>query len=290
MFQIVTENTCDMEMSWLKEHQVGLLYLSTIIGEDVYNADHPLDNKEFYRMLAAGAKPSTSQVNPEEATEYFENHISEADEFLYIGFASGLSGTVGSVRVAVEELREKYPEKRIEVIDTQCASAGEALMVYHAVRLRDEGKTLDETADWIRKYAPHVVHAVTVDSLHDLWRGGRVSRSSAVVGDLVGIKPIIYVDDAGKLVVAEKIRGRKKALNTLVDYMDALAGEYRDLNETLVTITHGDVPEDAEDVKEQIRERFGLNHFMITNAGPIIGAHTGPTLVIVSFFGKERHR
>ncbi|MBR1471172.1 MAG: DegV family protein [Lachnospiraceae bacterium] len=290
MYKIVTENTCDLQLDWLAAHEVGVLYLSTIVENTVYNAENPIDSKDFYRMLREGVKPSTSQVNVDEAKKYFEAHIDDADAFLYIGFASGLSGTVGSVTVAINELREKYPEKRFEVIDTQTASASEGLMVCRAVQMRDEGRSLDEVAAWVREFSPKACTIFTVDNLFDLWRGGRVKKSSAFVGTLAGIKPILYLDDEGKIQTAEKIRGRKKALNTLVDYMEELAEPYRAENEPMIVITHGDVPEDAEYVKNEVEKRLGYKHFTISNVGPIIGTHTGASLVVLSFFGTKRHR
>ncbi len=290
MFKIVTENTCDLSLEWLRAHDVGLLYLSTIVGDTVYNAENPLDNKDFYRMLKEGAKPSTSQVNVDEAKKWFEEHINDTDQFLYIGFASGLSGTVNSVTVAVSELKEKYPDKEIAVIDTQTASASEGLMVMRAVQMRDEGKSFEEVAAWVREYSPKACTLFTVDDLMDLWRGGRVKKSSAIVGNLAGIKPILYLDDSGKIQTAEKIRGRKKALSILVEYLEVLGEEYRAENEQMLVIAHGDAEEDAEYVKKEVEEKLGYKKFMITNVGPIIGTHTGASLVVLAFFGKARHR
>ena len=290
MFKIVTENTCDLPLEWLEKNGVGLLYLSTIVGETVYNATNPLNNKDFYRMLKEGAKPSTSQVNVDEAKSWFEAHIDQADQFLYIGFASGLSGTVNSVQVAVSEIREKYPNKQIEIVDTQAASASEGLLVVRAVQMQQEGKSFEEVTAWVREYSPRACTIFTVDDLMDLWRGGRVKKSSAIVGNLAGIKPILYVDMDGKIQTGDKIRGRKKALTTLVDYMETLAEEFRAENEPMIVIAHGDVEEDAEFVRKEVEERLGYHNFMITNAGPIIGAHTGASIVVLSFFGKDRHR
>lgn len=290
MFKIVTENTCDLQLDWLEEHGVGVLYLSTIVGDTVYNAENPINSKDFYRLLKEGVKMSTSQVNVGEAKKWFEEHIDDADEFIYVGFASGLSGTVNSVRIAVEEILEEHPGKRIEVIDTQTASASEGLMVYRTVMMRDAGKSFEETVAWVKEYSPKACTIFTVDNLMDLWRGGRVKKSSAIVGTLAGIKPILYADADGKLQTAEKVRGRKKALTTLVDYMEELAEPYRAENEPMIVITHGDVLEDAEFVKKEVEERLGYHNFVISNVGPIIGTHTGASLVVLSFFGKDRHR
>ena len=288
MYKILTENTCDLSLEWLNSHDVGLLYLSTIVGDDVYNAENPLENGKFYQMLKEGAKPSTSQVNVDEAKKWFEEHINDADQFLYIGFASGLSGTVNSVQVAVSEILEKYPEKQIEIVDTQAASASEGLLVVRAVQMRDEGKSFEEVTAWVRKYSPAALTLFTVDDLMDLWRGGRVKKSSAIIGNLAGIKPILYMDDDGKIQTAEKIRGRKKALTTLVDYLEELGEPYKEENEKMIVIAHGDALEDAEFLKNEVETRLGYHNFMITNVGPIIGTHTGASIIVLSGFGKAR--
>ena len=289
MFKIITDNGADLPVSYLRDNDVDCIYLSTILdGKIIAGKDLELSAQEFYGMLRDGAQPTTSQVNPADAEAYFEEHINEADEFLYIGLSSGLSGTVHSVANAVEEIREKYPAKKIEVVDSLTGSPGEGLLVCYAVSMRKEGKSLEETAAWLRDNAKHVLLAITVDNLFDLWRGGRVSRSSAVIGSLISIKPFIIVDNEGKLQVTKKIRGRKKSLDYLVDYMDEHMGSRRDDNKKIIVINHGNVPEDADYTAKKIRERFGFENIMIGNVGPMIGTHTGPSIVVVAFLGEER--
>ncbi len=289
MFKIITDNGADLSRDYLNQHQIGCMYLSTILdGKVISGKDRELSSSDFYKMLRSGAKPTTSQINPADAKEYFLTHIDEADEFLYIGLSSGLSGTVQSVCTAVGEILESYPDKRIEVIDSLTGSPGTALLVCYAARMRDEGKSLDETAAWLRENARKVLLAITVDNLFDLWRGGRVSRSSAMIGTLVSIKPFIIVDNEGKLQVTKKIRGRRKSLEYLVDYMDEHMGSRREDNRDLVIIHHGDVPEDAAFTEDLIRKRFGFENIMIGNVGPMIGVHTGPSIVVVAFLGDER--
>lgn len=289
MFKIITDNGADLPLEFLEDNDIGCMYLSTILdgkviaGEDVF-----LSAADFYGMLRDGAKPTTSQINPGNAREYFEKHMDEADEFLYVGLSSGLSGTVESVIVGANEFMEAHPDKNIEIVDSLTGSPGEGLLVYYAVKLRDEGKTLSETARWLRENARHILLAITVDDLFDLWRGGRVSRSSAVIGSLVAIKPFIIVDNEGHLQVVKKIRGRKKSLDYLVDYMQEHMGSYRDANGTMVMVNHGNAAEDAEYTANAIRERFGFENIMISNVGPMIGTHTGPSIVVVAFLGEER--
>lgn len=289
MFKIITDNGADLSRSFMQENDIGCMYLSTILdGEIIANSEKELSSEDFYRMLAEGAKPTTSQVNPEEAKRYFEAHIDEADEFLYIGLSSGLSGTYESVCTALEDIRKKYPDKHIETVDSLSGSDGEALFVHYAIKMRSEGKTLQETADWLRENAGHVLLAITVDNLFDLWRGGRVSKTSAFLGTLASIKPFLIVDPQGKLEVTKKIRGRKKSLNYLADYMDDHMGSFRDMNKNVVLIHHGNVPEDAAFTAELIKKRFGFENIVIGNVGPMIGTHTGPSIVVVAFLGEAR--
>lgn len=289
MFRIITDNGADLPESFLTAHDIGCIYLSTILdGDIIAGQDRHLSAEDFYGMLRNGAKPSTSQVNPHDAEAYFEAHIDDADEFLYVGLSSGLSGTVQSVQAGVEKVLKKHPSKKIEVVDSLTGSPGEALLVYYAVTLRDQGRTLEEAAGWLRKNAKNVLLAITVDNLFDLYRGGRVSRSSAVIGTLASIKPFIIVDNEGKLQVTKKIRGRKKALEYLVDYMEEHMGSRRDENRQMVMVNHGHVPEDAAFTADLIRKRFGFENIMISNVGPMIGTHTGPSIVVVAFLGEER--
>ncbi len=288
MFKIVTDNGSDLPVSFMQENDIGCVYLSTILDGEVINGkERQLPAPEFYRMLSDGAKPSTSQVNPEDAKEYFEEHINEADEFLYIGLSSGLSGTVGSVKIGATEIMEKYPNKKIEVVDSLSGSLGEGLLVWYAVKLRNEGKSFEETAKWCEDNAKNCLLAITVDNLFDLWRGGRVSRSSAVLGTLASVKPFIIVDDEGKLQVIKKIRGRKKSLVYLTEYMMDHMGSRKAENDNMIMICHGDVPEDAAYVEELVKG-LGYKNVMISNAGPMIGTHTGASLVIIAFLGDVR--
>ena len=290
MFKIITDNGSDLPKEWMQEHNVGCIYLSTILDGKVINGkDVEMSAPEFYGLLAEGAKPSTSQVNPEQAREYFEEHIDEADEFLYLGIASGLSGTVGSVRNGVSEVLENHPDKKIIVVDTQSASLGQGHMVWHAVRMRDEGKSLEETAQWVEDNKLHFLLAFTVDNLFDLWRGGRVSKASAVIGTLASVKPYLIIDDNGKLVVPKKLRGRKKSLAYLVEAMQEHKATAYPENNDMVMICHGNVPEDAEYVKELVEKELGYKNFLMSNVGPMIGTHTGASLVVISFMGDRRY-
>ena len=290
MFKIITDSTADLPIEYLKEHNIGCMPISYIVDGETYGKDKELDWKEFYRMMREeGKMPTTSQINPVEAKEYFEEYIKTDKEILHLAFSSGMSGTYNNLRMAAEEIMEEHPDVKIIVIDSLCASMGEGLFVHKAVKLRDEGKTLEETAQWLKSHIYNFVHIVTVDDLNHLYRGGRVSKTSAVVGTLAGIKPQIHVDDEGRLIVIGKIRGRKKALHSLVDYMEKKMGSWLQENkDDYVFISHSDALEDAEYVRNLIREQFGIENFLISHIGPTIGSHTGCGTIALFFMGESR--
>lgn len=286
-FVIWTDNTVDMPLSWLKEHDVDYLYLSCNMDGVIYNKEHVIDEKEFYSRMREGAMPTTSQVNPTEAQEAFEKVLKEGKDILYVAFSSGLSGTYNSCRMAASELAETYPDRKIEVIDTLAASMGEGLILYYAVKMKEEGKSLEEISSWIRKNALHTCHVFTVDDLNHLYRGGRVSKATAIIGTLANIKPMLHVDNEGRLVPVGKVRGRKKSLAALVSMMEERIGSYRDKNETIL-ISHGDCQEDAEYVAKLAEEKFGITSIMLNTIGATIGAHAGPGTVALFFLGDYR--
>lgn len=286
-FKIVTNTTADLPQEYIEENNLGLMVFNYTIMGEIYSKGHELDYKEFYAMMRAGNMPTTSQVNPEECRENFEEYLKETKEILYLCFSSGLSGTYGSACLAAEMVREQHPDCNITVIDTRCASMGEGLLVEKAVQLKKSGKSMAETAAWVEENIPHLVHIFTVDDLNHLYRGGRVSKTAAVIGTMVGIKPVLHVDQEGHLVPVSKVRGRKKSLNALVDYMDEKMGKYRDSND-IVFISHGDALEDAEAVRDEVKSRFGIESFLINHIGPTIGAHAGPGTIALFFMGESR--
>ena len=286
-FKIVTDTTADLPKEYINEHNLGLMCLRYIINGEIYGKDKILDDKEFYSLMRAGDMPTTSQVNPDEAKELLEEYLKESKEILCISFSSGLSGTYNSARLAAEELMEERDDIRIVVIDSKCASLGEGLLVHKAVTMREEGKSFDEVCQYVKETAPHLVHIFTVDDLNHLYRGGRVSKTTAFIGTLANIKPILHVDEEGKLIPISKVRGRKKSLYSLVDFMEKQMGSFKDKN-TEVFISHGDCEEDAKLVAEEIKNRFGIEEFLISYIGPTIGAHAGPGTVALFFLGDKR--
>lgn len=288
-FKIIVNTTADLPMDYIQENQLGLVYFNYIMDEISYGRDKELDWKEFYRLMREDGKmPTTSQVNPEEYKEYFKEFLKESRQLLYISFSSGLSGSCSNAMLAAEELMEEREDCRIIVVDSKCASMGEGLFVHKAVLMKRQGRTIEETADYLKALVPHLTHVFTVDDLNHLYRGGRVSKAAAIVGTIAAIKPILHVDDEGHLIPLSKVRGRKKSLNALVDYMETkLEGGYLERNK-IVFISHGDAREDAEYVRDEIKRRFGITEFMINHIGPTIGAHSGPGTIALFFEGNSR--
>lgn len=285
-YMIITDSTVDLPKEFLEE-ELGVPYipLNYIINGETYEDMGGLSGKEFFDKIREGAMPTTSQINPERAEAALRPYLESGKDILYIGFSTGLSGSYNSVRIAMEELAEAYPERKMVPIDSLCASMGEGLLVYRAVQLKREGKTMEEVAAWVEENKLHVCHNVTVDDLFHLHRGGRVSKASAIVGTMIKIKPIIHMDNEGKLQVIGKERGRKKALNTIVDMAVKQAEGWEN---DFVMVTHGDCEEEAQYVANLAKEKLGAKEVMVHCIGTVIGAHTGPGVVALFFMGNER--
>ena len=284
-FVIVSDSTVDLPKEYLQSKQVPIISLSYIMDGVTYEEMDGLSHKEFFEKLRAGSLPTTSQINPEQAREALELFAKEGKDILYIGFSSGLSGSYNSVRMAAEDLKEEYPDINIITIDSLCACMGEGLLLYKALELKEHGMSMEEIAKWVEANKLHICHNVTVDDLNHLHRGGRISKTTAVVGSMIKIKPIIHMSDEGKLVVIGKERGRKKSLVSIVDRMEKQMQGY---DNDIVMITHGDCIEDAEFVKKQVEERFGIHNVMINGIGSVIGSHTGAGVMAVFFMGDKR--
>lgn len=283
-YLIVTDSTTDLPKSYYEENGVPVISLSYILDGVTYEDMNGLSGKEFFDKIRAGSMPTTSQINPEQAKTALEPIVKEGKDILYIGFTSGLSGSYNSVRMAAEELQEDYPDRKIIAIDSLCASMGEGLLLYKAVQLKEQGKSLEEVAEWVESHKMNVCHDVTIDDLFHLHRGGRVSKASAVVGSIIKIKPIIHVNEEGKLIVIGKERGRKRAMLSLVDRMEKKSEGFE--NDVLM-IVHGDVEEDAEFLKKELEERFGIKNIIVNGIGSVIGSHTGPGVIAIFYMGDR---
>lgn len=283
-YVITTDSSADLPEAYLKEHGVGMVSLSCLLDGQIYNSENPLPLPVFYKKLRDGAMPTTSQVNPEQARAMFEPYLKEGKDILHLAFSSGLSGSCQSAIVAAEELMEEYPDRKIQVIDTLMAAMGQGLLVHRAVTMKENGASMEEVASWCQENYPYVAAYVTVDDLFHLCRGGRVSKSAAVLGTVVGIKPLIRMDEQGKLEVIGKVRGRKKSIHTIIEM---LMERIRD-DETTVFISHGDVPEEAEYIRKELTEHYGIKETMINLVGPVVASHTGAGVLAVFALCKSR--
>ena len=285
---IVTDSSADLSTELVQEVGVEVLPLRfTIEGQTKYNwpDNREMDPKEFYSRLRGGEMATTAAVNMDQYLTMLEPVLQAGKDVLVLAFSSGLSATYDSARLAGEELREKYPERKLFVVDTLCASMGEGLLVWHAGQLKKQGKTIEEVRDWAEENKLHLCHQFTVDDLHFLKRGGRISATTAAVGSMLKIKPVLLVNNEGKLVNIGKARGRKASLNTLVDRMEATAVNPA---EQTVFISHGDSLEDAQYVARLVSERMGVKDIRINYVGPVIGAHSGPGTLALFYLGTER--
>ena len=283
-FKIITDSCCDLSAEMIAELELGIAALSLEMDGRAY-AEGEMAPVELYNHMRNGKMPRTSAVNPDGWAAAIRPALERGQDVLVLAFSSGLSATYQSAVIAAEELREEFPDRKLIVVDSLCAAVGLGLLVYTAARLRDEGKTIEETVAWVEAHKLNVCHWVTVEDLMHLKRGGRVSAATAVVGTMLNIKPIIRVDDNGKLESLAKCRGRKAALNYLLDRM---AESYDPEIGDTVFIGHGDCPEDAEYLANKVRERFGVKHVYINYIGAVVGAHTGPGVATVFFYGKKR--
>ncbi len=286
-FVISTDTMADLPEDYMEKNGLPVLSLTYTLDGQTYDKNRGLAPEDFYTKMRNGAMPTTSQINPAVAREELEPYMQAGKDVLHISFSSGLSGSYNSVVIAAQELMEEYPERKIIVVDSLCASMGEGLLVHKVLEQRAQGATLEETAAWAEANKQHICHNFTVDDLNHLYRGGRVSKATAVIGTMVNIKPVLHVDEAGKLINIDRVRGRKKSLVTLVDNMEKQMGSFREAND-MIMISHGDCREDAEFVAAQVKERFGIDSCMINYVGPTIGAHSGPGTIALFFMGEVR--
>ena len=287
-YVIVTDSSADLSAQMAEKAGVQVLPLRfTVGGKTYYNwpDNREMDPKVFYRMLRVGEVATTAAVNISQYLDMLEPILQSGTDVLVLSFSSGLSATYDSSRLAAEELREKYPQRKIFAVDTLCASLGQGLLVWHAAQLKDQGKSIEEVRDWVEENKLHLCHQFTVDDLHFLKRGGRISATTAVVGTMLKIKPVLHVDDGGKLVNIGKARGRKASLKALVDRMEETA---IDPAGQTVFISHGDCMEDAEYVAGLVKERMGVQDVRINYVGPVIGAHCGPGTLALFHLGSRR--
>ena len=283
-FQIITDSCCDFIEAQYNQWDVLSAPLTvTYHGESHENFSREEDVKAFYDQLRGGVMATTAAVNPDGWAKVMEPALKEGKDVLILAFSSGLSTTYQSAVIAAKELREVYPERTINVVDTLCAALGQGLLVWHAVQKRDAGMSIDELTAWVEANKLNVCHWVTVDDLSHLKRGGRISATTAIVGTMLNIKPIIHVDNDGHLINTAKVRGRKTAMEYLVKKFQETG-----LEQDTVFIAHGDCPEDAAALEALVREKTDVKNVITGYVGPVIGAHTGPGVLVLFFLGTHR--
>lgn len=285
-YVIISDSCSDLTPEIVNEIDVRIIPMKfTVKGVSYenYPDERDLPAHEFYDMVRGGEMPTTSQINSTEFIDIFEPFLQEGKDVLYIGFSSGLSGTYNNSRIAAGELSEKYPERKMITVDSLAASMGEGLLVYLAAKKREEGMAIEDLAHWVEENRNHLCHWFTVDDLNHLKRGGRVSSAAALFGTMLGIKPVLHVDDEGHLIPISKVRGRKASLDALVKEMEKTVTD-----SSTVFISHGDSLDDAEYVAEQVKSKFHPKEIRLNFIGPVIGSHSGPGTIALFFLGKHK--
>ena len=284
-YKIITDSGCDLPKEMLS--QLGVQTVPLFVNFRGESLEDSVDEgiKEIYNGLRNGEAASTSAVNPDRWMEKMESVLAEGMDVLTITFSSGLSTTYQSAVIAGNELKEKYPDRKIIVVDSLCAALGQGLLIWYACQKKDAGLSIEELAAWVEENKLHLCHWVAVDDLMYLKRGGRVSATTAVVGTMLQIKPIIHVDDEGKLISVGKARGRKASIQTLVDKAIQLGKDY---DNSTMFICHGDCAEDAEYLSGLVKEKCGVKNVFIGYIGAVIGSHAGPGTLALFFMGEHR--
>ncbi len=284
--RLLTDSTADLSYDWLNQHQVDVVGLTVTLSGKTYETTgkDALTAEELLEQMAQGQQPTTSQVNVGQFESYFRQVAKAGDQVLYIGFNSVLSGTYQSASIARDLVLEEYPEAEIFLYDTLAASCGEGYLVMAVDRLRQKGATISEMIAWLDDACPRLRTFFLVDDLYHLMRGGRLSKASAVMGTLVNVKPLLWIDDEGKLVPLAKSRGRKKAIKEM------LSQATRDLAEGIIVVAYANDKEGALALKEALLKQEGVTEVLMMPLGPVISAHVGPNTLAAFSFGKKPRR
>ncbi len=283
---IFTDSACDIAPNTLKEWGVEFCSLSLVFaGSDKEYSDHELESKVFYDRMRNGEQPKTSAANMGKFMTYFEEFAKQGKDVLYLAFSSGLSATCNFAREAANEVMSEYPNVKITVVDSLCASAGYGLLLYMICQNKLAGMSMDDNAAFAENNKYKVNHWFTVDDLKYLKAGGRISATTALVGSMLNIKPVLNMNNEGKLVSVSKVRGRKAAIKALADEFGKAAIDKKD---GTIFISHGDCIDDANLLADMINGDYGANVDIITNIGPVIGSHSGPGTLALFFLANER--
>lgn len=284
---IITDSCSDLPLWYVEQKKIPIVNFTFNFKEKEYKDDlgQSISHSEFYNAVRNGEMPTTSQVNVQTFIDFFEKYIKQDKTIIYLCFSSALSGTYNSALLARKTLLEKYPHADINIIDTKAASMGQGLLVHYAMDLLDQGASKQEIIDWVEDNKLKIAHWFTVDDLGHLKRGGRLSGTAAFVGTVLNVKPVLHVDDEGRLVPVVKAKGRKKSLKTLVEKMEATIV---DPEKQTIFISHGDSINDAYYLASMIKEKFTVKDIIINHIGPVIGSHAGPGTIALFFKATER--
>ena len=287
MYQLFCDSNCELWFTKVKELGLNLIRMPYTVGDEEYFYDmgENTDFKAFFDNMRAGAVPKTSALNEYAYTEYFEPVLARGDDIYYVTFSHEMSGTFNAMKNAINALKEKYPEREIRYKDTKLISMGSGCVTYYAALKYNEGATMDELDDYLDGLIPNVATYFVVDDLTYLHRGGRVSGASKVVGNMLGIKPILHFNAEGKIININKVKGFKKALSTLIDYMVTKGDEVENYK---VFVVHADNEAEAQNFAANIKNKFPNADVELQTVGPVIGSHCGPGMIGLVFHCKER--
>ena len=285
--KLITDSACDLTRDYIKNNNIGLLSLILNLNGQAIKDDlgETLSYKDFYNKMREGATPTTSQINAHEFEEEFIKYIKNGDSIIYISLSSSLSGTFNSANIAKNNLMDEYPNANIYLVDSLSVSVGQGLLVAKACEMRDSGIGAEEIVNWLEENKRKVIHSILIDDLNHLKRGGRISGATAAIGGLLNIKPTLFLDDEGKLIQGEKIKGKKKALRFLVNEVREKAV---DTENEILYICHGDCLEEAETLRDMILEEVKFKNVIINYVGNVVGAHAGPGVLAAVFLGSNR--
>ena len=286
-FIITADSNSDLLESFIKEKHIGIIPHYYDLEGITYGDEVNLTPKEFYDKMRTGLMPTTMASNPEVIRKTFQSYLDQGYDILHISFSSALSGGCSNVVTGAQEICEENPGAKIIVIDTLNASMGEGLFIMKAVRMKEEGKSIDEIATWLEDHKQEFCVRFTVDDLNHLHRGGRISKTTAIIGSMINIKPVLYLNPDGQLVALTSARGRKKSLSTICNDMIESMGKYKDTDEP-ICIAHGDSYEDAKYLEDLIHEKLPHKQIIINYVSPSIGAHSGPGAIGLCFMGEKR--
>lgn len=284
-FVIVTDSTADLPQEFYEKHNITVIPLHFMVNGVLYGEEKTLPVNDFYARMRDNAVVSTSATNPAYIETVYRDLVSKGYDILHIAFSSGLSCSFNNALFVSKDVMEEFPDSNITVVDSLCASGGQGLLLYYCVELMESGHSLKETEEWAEQNKLRVCHQFTVESLHYLQKGGRISKSVAILGSLINVKPVLHVDNSGHLVSLGNVRGRKKSLISLVDNMEKAVGN---VDNKVVIITHGDSLEDAYFIRDLIKERLGITKFLFNCVSPTIGAHSGPGTIALFHLGTAR--